>query len=64
MTDNPIDKEANDYLVSQNKAQVAEVTKKFIADGGNPLDIMNHAFIPGISEVGDLFGRDSSFCRS
>jgi trimethylamine corrinoid protein len=61
MTDNPMYKEAKDYLISQNKAQVAEVTKKFIADGGNPLDIMNHAFIPGISEVGDLFGRGQLF---
>jgi len=61
MNDNPIYKEAKDYLVSQKKEQVAEITKKFIADGGNPLDIMNHAFIPGINEVGDLFGRGQLF---
>jgi hypothetical protein len=34
MTDNPIDKEANDYLVSQNKNLMAKVSEKFIANGG------------------------------
>ncbi len=61
MTDNPIYQEAKKCIISQDKVKIAEITKKFIEDGGNPMDIMNNAFIPGINEVGDLFGRGQLF---
>ncbi len=61
MSDNPIYQEAKNYIISQDKDKVAEITKKFIADGGDPMELMNKAFIPGINEVGDLFGRGQLF---
>ena len=61
MSDNPIYQEAKNYIIAQDKDKVSEITKKFIEDGGNPMDIMNNAFIPGINEVGDLFGRGQLF---
>ena len=61
MSDNPIFQEAKDCIVAQDKEKVAEITKKFIADGGDPMEIMNEAFIPGINKVGDLFGRGQLF---
>ena len=61
MSDNPIFQEAKKFIVAQDKEKVAEITKKFIADGGDPMEIMNNAFIPGINEVGDLFGRGQLF---
>ncbi|SDO53842.1 cobalamin B12-binding domain-containing protein [Desulforhopalus singaporensis] len=53
--------EAKQMLVDQNKAKVEEITKKVIADGGDPLELMNQAYIPGINKVGDLFGRGELF---
>jgi trimethylamine corrinoid protein len=40
---------------------VIEIANKVIADGHDPLELMNLAFIPGINEVGDLFGRGQLF---
>ena len=61
MSDNPIYEAAKNYIIAQDKDKVAEITEKFIADGGNPMDLMNNAFIPGINEVGNLFGRGQLF---
>ena len=61
MSDNPIFLEAKNLIISQDKEKVSEITKKFIADGGDPMEIMNKSFIPGINEVGDLFGRGQLF---
>jgi trimethylamine corrinoid protein len=61
MSDNPIFEEAKNFIISQDKEKVAEITKKFFEDGGDPMEIMNKAFIPGINKVGDLFGRGQLF---
>jgi trimethylamine corrinoid protein len=47
--------------VDQNKEKVLEIAGKVIGDGHDPLELMNEAFIPGINEVGDLFGRGRLF---
>ena len=61
MIDAKIIEEAKQYLVDQDQANVESLAKKVIADGGDPLELMNNAFIPGINKVGDLFGRGQLF---
>lgn len=61
MIDAQIIAEAKKMLVAQNKDKVIEIANKVIADGHDPLELMNLAFIPGINEVGDLFGRGQLF---
>jgi trimethylamine corrinoid protein len=61
MIDPQIIEEAKNYIVAQNKEKVEELSRKVIADGGDPLELMNLAFIPGINKVGDLFGRGQLF---
>ena len=61
MIDSAIIEEAKEMLVAQNKVRVEEIAKKVIADGQDPLELMNNAFIPGINKVGDLFGRGQLF---
>ena len=61
MIDKEIIARAKQLLVDQNKEKVLEVAAKVIADGHDPLELMNEAFIPGINEVGDLFGRGRLF---
>jgi len=61
MIDSQIIEEAKNYLVAQNKEKVEELARKVISDGGDPLELMNNAFIPGINKVGDLFGRGQLF---
>ncbi|MBW2594117.1 MAG: hypothetical protein JRE58_14170, partial [Deltaproteobacteria bacterium] len=47
MIDKDIIAQAKDQLVAQNKEKVLEIANKVIADGGDPLELMNQAFIPG-----------------
>lgn len=61
MSDNPIYREAREHLIAQDKTKVEEIARRFIEEGGDPLDIMNNAFIPAIGEVGDQFGRGQLF---
>lgn len=61
MIEKDIINEAKKMLIAQNKDKVIEITKKAIADGQNPLELMDEAFIPAINEVGDLFGRGQMF---
>jgi len=52
---------ARSSLLTQDKNKAIELAEKAISEGANPLDLMNEAFIPGINEVGDLFGRGQMF---
>jgi trimethylamine corrinoid protein len=61
MIDKDIIDAAKEMLIAQNKDKVIEITNKAIADGHNPLELMDQAFIPAINEVGDLFGRGQMF---
>jgi trimethylamine corrinoid protein len=61
MIDKDIIDEAKKVLIAQNKDKVIEITNKAIADGHDPLELMDEAFIPAINEVGDLFGRGQMF---
>lgn len=61
MIDKDIIAEAKKMLIEQNKDRVIEITNKAIADGCNPLELMDEAFIPAINEVGELFGSGQMF---
>ena len=61
MIDSALIEEAKKMLVEQNRDRVEEIAKKVISDGEDPLELMNKAFIPGINQVGDLFGRGQLF---
>jgi len=61
MIDPQIIEEAKRYILEQNQAKVETLANKVIAEGGDPLELMNKAFIPGINKVGDLFGRGQLF---
>ena len=54
-------KEAKQAIVDHDKEKAVRLVEKLIADGEDPLEIMNNGFIPGINEVGDLFGRGMVF---
>jgi trimethylamine corrinoid protein len=61
MIDKDILEEAKQLLVKQQKDKAVELAQKVIADGGDPLELMDTGFIPGINVVGDLFGRGQLF---
>jgi len=61
MIDEKILEEAKQTIIEHNKEKAVEVAEKIIADGVDPLELMNKGFIPGINEVGDLFGRGVLF---
>jgi trimethylamine corrinoid protein len=52
---------ATETIVKGNAAQALEVAEKGLAEGIDPLDLMNNGFIPGINKVGDLFGSGRLF---
>jgi trimethylamine corrinoid protein len=53
--------EAQKRIVEQDAAGAVELTRRIIDQGGDPLELMNQAFIPAINTVGDLFGRGQLF---
>jgi trimethylamine corrinoid protein len=61
MIDEKIFKEAKQTILDQNKDRAVELAQKIIADGLDGTELINKGFIPGISEVGDLFGRGQLF---
>ncbi len=61
MIDKAVIDEAKKMLIARDTDKVIEITNKAITDGHNPLELMDEAFIPAITEVGDLFGCGQMF---
>jgi corrinoid protein of di/trimethylamine methyltransferase len=61
MLNKTVIEEAKRWIVEQNREKAVELAKRVIAEGGDPLELMNQGFIPGINAVGDLFGRGQLF---
>lgn len=61
MIDEAIVEEAKEILIKANKDRAVELANSHIEAGGDPLALMNEAFIPGIKATGDLFGRGKLF---
>ncbi|MBW1890541.1 MAG: cobalamin-dependent protein [Deltaproteobacteria bacterium] len=61
MLDPQVIEDAKKMLIALDKAGVAELTEKIIADGGNSLELMDKAFIPALNDVGKLFSRGKMF---
>lgn len=61
MIDSKIVEEAKQSIISFNEEKAVEIARRVISEGHDPLELMNNGFIPGIREVGDLFGRGELF---
>ena len=61
MLNKTVIEEAKRWIVEQNREKAVALAKRVIAEGGDPLELMNQGFIPGINAVGDLFGRGQLF---
>jgi len=62
MIDAKVLEQAKKSIVDQDKDKAVKIAEEVIAKGEeNPMELMNEAFIPGINEVGDLFGRGQLF---
>jgi len=61
MIDEGILKEAKETIIAQKKDRAVELAEKVIGEGLDPMELMTSGFIPGINEVGDLFGRGLLF---
>ena len=54
-------KEARKSIRDADKGKAQELAKQAIAEGIDPLEVINKGFRAGITEVGDLFGRGELF---
>ena len=62
MIDAKVLEQAKKSIVDQDKDKAVKIAEEVIAKGEeNPMELMNEGFIPGINEVGDLFGRGQFF---
>ena len=61
MIDDKIIEEAKQSIIDHNKDRAVQLTNQVIADGYEGMELLARAFIPGISDVGDLFGRGKLF---
>ena len=52
---------AKQAIMDVDKEKALETAKRFLDQGGEPLDIISNGFVPGISEVGEQFGRGTLF---
>ena len=52
---------AIEAIVKGDAALAAEMAKKGLSDGIDPLELLNQGFIPGINKVGDLFDVGTLF---
>lgn len=52
---------AKDAIVAGDETKAVEVARQGLDQGIDPLVLMNEGFIPGINEVGDLFGSGRLF---
>lgn len=48
-------------IVNGDAGQAAEVAKKGLGEGIDPIELIDKGFIPGINKVGDLFGMGTLF---
>ena len=53
--------EARAAVMEADKDRALELAKRHLDGGGSPLDIINNGFVPGITEVGERFGRGILF---
>ena len=53
--------EAIKAIINGDVDKATELAKRGLEEGIEPLDLMNNGFIPGINEVGDLFGSGKLF---
>lgn len=54
-------KEAIQAIVDGDIDKATELARRGLDEGIDPLELMNHGFIPGINQVGDLFGSGKLF---
>ena len=47
--------EAARLILAQDAEKAAELARRVIGEGSDPLELMNGGFIPGINQVGELF---------
>lgn len=53
--------EAKAAIIDADKDKALDVAKRFVGGGGEPLEIIAQGFVPGITEVGEQFGRGTLF---
>ena len=53
--------EAARLILAQDAEKAAELARRVIGEGSDPLELMNGGFIPGINQVGELFNRGELF---
>lgn len=61
MTKEEIFEEAQKAIVESDANRATELAQRGLAEGIDPLELMNRGFIPGINKVGDLFGVGKLF---
>lgn len=52
---------AKKAIIDNDKDGALDIAKRYLDQGGDPLEIISQGFVPGISEVGEQFGRGTLF---
>ena len=53
--------EAVKAILDQDQSLAMDLVKKHLDSGENPMQLMEHGFVPGINKVGDLFSSGKLF---
>jgi trimethylamine corrinoid protein len=60
-TENAFFDEAKQSIIVYDANMAKDVAKRALAEGSDPMELLNEGFIPAINKVGDLFGRGQMF---
>jgi len=61
MIDDRLIAEARKTLFSFDRDGALQIVQAIMSEGGNPLELMDKAFIPGITEIGEKFSTGEMF---
>ena len=61
MIDKALLEEAMNSIIRLDAQKAADIAKKALDEGLDPIELLAEGFTPGISEVGDRFGRGEMF---
>jgi trimethylamine corrinoid protein len=61
MLDSELITRAKGALLDARKDEALKLTRDYIEGGGDGLELLNQAFIPAITEIGELFSRGIKF---
>lgn len=61
VSNNKLIEEAMNAIINNDEGKAVEIAQRALAEGVDPIELLNDGYCAGIAKVGDLFGRGEIF---